>query len=207
MPKVDRSGKATVLTQEQLTELWATMPQPHRVISQICYYTAARVGEVCQLRAEDIVGGQIVFRAVTTKTDRTKEIRIVPPLAQALKDAKLPKSGQLFPTGNATKTRKVYRRNQARDGFNVVGELPPAKHISTQAFDKALARAVDYLGFEGVSTHSFRRSLATHLYRAGKPLKAIQQITGHASLSNLSEYLDIGKDEAMDVLDDFFCTK
>lgn len=204
MPKVDRSGKATVLTSEQLTELWAELSQPHRVISQLCYYTAARIGEVCQLRAEDIVGGHIVFRAVTTKTDRTKEIRIVPPLAQALKNANLPKSGQLFPSSNATKSRKVYRRNLERDGFNVVGELPPAKHISTQAFDKALAKTVDYLGFEGISTHTFRRSLATHLYRAGKPLKAIQQITGHASLANLSEYLDIGKDEAMDCLDDFF---
>ena len=73
-------------------------------------------------------------------------------------------------------------------------------------------RACDLLGFEGVSTHTFRRwrsltggeSLATHLYDAGVPLRQIMAITGHASLASLTSYLNLEQRAAGDALLGFF---
>ena len=47
-----------------------------------------------------------------------------------------------------------------------------------------------------VIAHSFRRSMATHLYRAGVDLESIRQLTGHKSLGTLTNYIDIGREEA-----------
>lgn len=171
MPKVNRNGQAVVLNDEQLTELFAVLEQPHRLLFQICYYTAARVGEVIQLRAEDIVAGRIVYRAHTTKTKTTRDVAIAPPLTAALKATELPKSGYLFP-----------------------GRFEG--HMTTQAADKGLRQVCDYLGLEGVSTHSFRRSLLTKMHNQGHSLRTLQQITKHADIGNLAKYLDVGQQEA-----------
>lgn len=176
MPKVNRNGQAVVLTDDQLTELFATLNPPHRLLFQICYYTAARVGEVIQLQAEDIVSGRVVYRARNTKTKQTRTVAIAPPLLAILTAAELPKTGYLFPGRN--------------------GQSP----MTTQAADKALRKACDYLGFKGVATHSFRRSLLTKMYRQGHSLRTLQQITKHADIGNLAKYLDIGQQEADEAL-------
>ena len=168
MPKTNRRGQAEVLNQDQLALLWNELDPPHIVITQLAYYTGSRISEVCSLRAEDISAGKIVVHQ--TKTDRTKEVVIVPQLKDAISAAKLPSSGYLFPPAKWTRaTVKQYRIKRHGDGthhFERVGERPPRKHISTRAVDKALRRACDLLGFEGVSTHTFRRSLATHLFES-----------------------------------------
>ena len=65
-------------------------------------------------------------------------------------------------------------------------------------------RTCGFLGFDGVSTHIFRRSLATHLYDAGVPLRQIMAITGHASLASLTSYLNLEQRAAGDALLGFF---
>jgi integrase/recombinase XerD len=175
MPKVNRNGQAVVLNDVQLTELFATLEHPHHLVFQLCYYTAARVGEVVQLRAEDIVAGRIVYRASTTKTKTTRDVAIAPPLAVALKAVELPKTGYLFP-----------------------GRFEG--HLTTQAADKALRQVCDYLGIEGVSTHSFRRSLLTKMHHQGHSLRTLQQITKHSDIGNLAKYLDVGQQEADEAL-------
>jgi hypothetical protein len=47
MPKVNRSGQSTVLT---LQLLLSQLPPKHRLAAAIAYYTAARIGEVLQLK-------------------------------------------------------------------------------------------------------------------------------------------------------------
>ena len=72
--------------------------------------------------------------------------------------------------------------------------------------DKALRKACDGLGIQGVSTHTFRRSLATHLYDAQVPLRQIMEITGHASLASLTGYLNLEQRAAENALLNFFAT-
>ena len=206
MPKVRRKGQAEVLDQTQLQQLWVELKFPHTLITQLAYYTGSRISEVCSLKGEDISVGMVVVRQ--HKTDRTKEVVMVPQLKEAIATAQLPAVGYLFPAAAWTRaTIKRYRIQRHKMGghhFEQVGELPPRLHISTRAVDKALRRACDRLGLEGVSTHSFRRSLATHLYDAGVPLRQIMEITRHVSLASLTSYLNLEKRVAGDALMRFF---
>jgi integrase/recombinase XerD len=205
MPKVSRKGQAEVLNQDQLAQLWVELNFPHSLIAQLAYYTGSRISEVCSLKIEDISAGQVVVRQ--HKTDRTKEVVMVPQLKAAIAQAQLPSSGYLFPAAKWTRATVKQYRIQRQDGsyhFERVGERPPRQHISTRAVDKALRKTCDLLGLEGVSTHTFRRSLATHLYDAGVPLRQIMAITGHASLASLTSYLNLEQRAAGDALLGFF---
>ena len=176
MPKVNRNGQAAVLTDQQREEVFSALAQPHRLVFQICYYTAARIGEVVQLRREDILDTHIVYRARNTKTKQTREVAIARPLARLLSEADLPKFGYLFP-----------------------GRFK--EHMTARASDKALRQTLDYVGIRGVSTHSFRRSLLTMMhFEKGYSLRTLQQITKHEDIGNLARYLDIGRQEADEAL-------
>ena len=69
-------------------------------------------------------------------------------------------------------------------------------HLTLRAFQKQLDHTFDWLGIRGASSHSFRRSMATHLYESGVDLESIRQMTGHKSLDSLTEYIDIPRLEA-----------
>ena len=74
--KVNRNGQAEILAADQLDELFAALPHPHRLIAAICYYTSCRVSEAISLKVDDISNGRIIFRRANTKQKRTKEISI-----------------------------------------------------------------------------------------------------------------------------------
>ena len=172
MAKSNRSGQAAVFSAGELVSLWLELEQPYRVISQVCYYTAARCGEVVSLERSDLQGDRIVYRAVKTKTRTTREAMVTQQLREAIAAAGLPGGGYLFPGGGGS------------------------GHITVRAVDKHVRRAAGLIGVEGASTHSFRRSMATHLHVNGVSLRAIQRVTGHASLAALERYLDVSGLEA-----------
>ncbi|MCT0209796.1 MULTISPECIES: tyrosine-type recombinase/integrase [Synechococcales] len=53
------------------------------------------------------------------------------------------------------------------------------------------------LGLEGVSTHSFRRSLAQSAMGRGVPLHVVQKLTDHKSLGSFGEYLSTSDEEVL----------
>ena len=79
----------------------------------------------------------------------------------------------------------------------------PGKPISYEAVYKYMKDAACKagLGHQKVSTHSGRRSLVTHLLKAGSSLETIRQITGHRSLQNLQAYIEVGKDQVAAAID------
>lgn len=164
--KNNRNGQAETLSEDQLNELMSVLAPTHKALFAICYYTSCRVSEALKLQASDLIGDRIVFRAATTKTKQTRDVKITAKLADVLKSVELPKSGYLFPGKNGG-------------------------HLSRQAADLALRKACDFVGLKGVSTHSFRRTGITKLYHAGVDLKTLQKRTGHVSLANLALYIDV----------------
>lgn len=164
--KNNRNGQAETLSEQQLEQLFEVLQPNHRLLFGICYYTSCRISEALKLQRSDIIGDRIVFRASTTKTKQTRDVKIPQKLAALLAGSEMPGQGFIFP-----------------------GKY--GGHLTRQAADLALRKACDYIGLQGVSTHSFRRTAVTRLYHAGVDLKTLQKRTGHVNLSNLALYVDV----------------
>ena len=167
--KNNRNGQAEILREDQLEELLGTLSPKHKLLFGICYYTSCRISEALKLEQSDFISDRIIFRAATTKTKRTREVKIPQKLAQIIEEVGLPAKGYLFPSPTGT------------------------GHMTRQAADKSLREACDYIGLKGVSTHSFRRTGITKLHDAGVPLRTLQNRTGHASLANLALYVEVNQ--------------
>lgn len=64
--------------------------------------------------------------------------------------------------------------------------------ITERAIQKQLALVCDYLGFEGISTHSFRKWYATEIYKAnGCDIALVQRLLQHSSASTTQRYIGI----------------
>jgi integrase/recombinase XerD len=163
--KVDRNGKARVLDQGELEQLFGAMESSRdRALFGICYFCGARISEVLALDVSDIGKDAITFRASNTKTGESRQARIVPQLQAMLDDYLIETSGAVFP------------------GRHGRGKL------TRRGADSILREVCDRIGLEGVSTHSFRRSFVTTLAKDGRTPSQIRKLTGHKSLGSLLEY-------------------
>jgi integrase/recombinase XerD len=168
MPKVNGSGQAAILSNEQIDRVIERCRAPHKFAVAIAAYTGCRMGEAIALRAENLDLNEGILTFTKTKTGRVREIELHPELIAILTSAELPQEGWLFPS----------RRK-------------PGGRISRQSIDAELRAVCADMGLKGVGTHSFRRSLATNLHGKSIPLKTIAAITGHASLDSLARYIDV----------------
>ena len=170
MAKLHREGKALVLNREQLKELFMNLPYPHDAIASLCYWSASRAGEIVALPTRAI--GERSISIKQSKVKATKEIDFYPELSDAVSMVVISGGEYCFPGRNGT------------------------GHMTLRAFQKQLDKCCDWLGIKGASSHSFRRSMATHLYLSDVDLESIRQMTGHKTLSSLTEYIDIPRLEA-----------
>ena len=64
--------------------------------------------------------------------------------------------------------------------------------LTERAIQKQLKIVCDYLGFEGISTHSFRKWYATEIYNAnGFDIALVQRLLQHSSASTTQRYIGI----------------
>lgn len=64
--------------------------------------------------------------------------------------------------------------------------------ITERAIQKQLAIVCDYLGYDGISTHSFRKWYATEIYNAnGHDIALVQRLLQHSSASTTQRYIGI----------------
>ena len=171
-----RHGKAAAFTDEQLDALLAAAPSPrYYCLWAIQRWSAARISEALALSWADI-NGVVTFRRASTKTKTTRQVPIVPALREAL-----------------AVYRAAWEAEHGHAPAPTEAMFPAAGSTTTpqsrQAADKALRATCARLALQGVSTHSFRRSLAQSAVGRGVPLHVVQKLTGHKSLGSLGEYL------------------
>ena len=190
--KVNRYGRAKILTANEINLLFNegfTKPRD-RALFGVCLYGAARINEACTLLRGDVIGFKgvrdvLVIRSYNTKgKQETREIQVHPKLKEYLEEHhscdRWKRSPHLFP---------------GRHGRG---------HINKTSADKILRDTCHKLEIEGVSTHSFRRTALTRMSDAGVPLRHIQAISGHKTLSALERYLGVTeqqKETAISTLD------
>ena len=64
--------------------------------------------------------------------------------------------------------------------------------ITTHMIQKQLAIVCKYLGYEGISTHSFRKWYATEIYKNnGYDIALVQRLLQHSSAATTLRYIGI----------------
>ena len=62
--------------------------------------------------------------------------------------------------------------------------------LTERAIQKQLAIVCDYLGYEGISTHSFRKWYATEIYKSsGYDITLVQRLLQHSSAATTQRYI------------------
>lgn len=178
--KINRFGKSEILTPQEITLLFSEgfVKPRDRALFGVCLYAACRINEACTLLTGDVFGkmgvrSKILFRYYNTKGKKeTREVQVHPTLRQYLEDYNPDRKKEfLFP---------------GRHGLS---------HIHKASADLILRQTCLKLGIEGVSTHSFRRTALTVMSDGGIPLRHIQSISGHKTLSALERYLEVTDDQ------------
>jgi integrase len=73
-----------------------------------------------------------------------------------------------------------------------IGRTDLMFHITARAVQKQLAIVCDYLGFNGISTHSFRKWYATEIYKNnGYDIALVQRLLQHSSAAVTQRYIGI----------------
>jgi integrase/recombinase XerD len=180
--KVDRHGKAKILTQQEIQLLFSEGFQNtrDRALFGICLFSACRINEACTLKVRDAydtagrVRPKLIIRKGNTKGKlATRTIPVIEDLRLILTNYQ-PAAGQdyLFP-----------------------GRF--SGHIDPESASRILRKAYKRVGIEGASTHSFRRTALTQMSDAGIPLRIIQEVSGHRSLSQLQNYLEVRDEQVL----------
>lgn len=180
--KIDGYGQAAILSQEEIALLFNEGLQTprDRAVFGCCLYAATRIAEACALRKVDVFDSQervrpaIVLRKGNTKGKlATRTIPTHPDLRLLL----LAYQPHLFP-----ENPYLFPPRHPRHHW---------KHLTPEAADRILRGACKRVGLEGVSTHSFRRTALTQMSNEGIPLRVIQEVSGHRTLSELQKYLEV----------------
>jgi len=167
--KIKGNGRAKILTQAELERLFTRgfLTSRDKLLFAIAYYCACRVSEVLALTTEDLAGSVVTLRKCTTKGKIATRTLPSHPKLQAYLAAYDPPSGLLFPGRN--------------------GDKP----LTRASADLILRAACKRARIRGASTHSFRRTALTNMSNANVPIRVIQEISGHKSLTALQRYLEV----------------
>ena len=181
--KIDRHGRAKILTTEEIQLLFSDgfadnpFPARDRALFGICLYTACRISEACSLKTQDVyyrkgqVRDQLLIRKNCTKGKlATRAIPIIEDLRLLLVN--------YFPSPRT---------------YNLFSGQGSKGHLHPDYAAQILRKACTKLGIRGVSTHSFRRTALTQMSNAGIPLRVIQEVSGHRTLDELQKYLEVSE--------------
>ena len=178
--KSDRHGQAAILSPAQIELLFSEglRTDRDRALFGVCLYTAARIAEACSLKTEDCytttgkVREEINIRKGATKgkfatrgIPVNEELRLLLTIWQ-------PSAGPTY----------LFPGRHTSQSF---------RHITSDSAAVILREACQRVGIEGASTHSFRRTALTQMSNSGIPLRVIQEISGHRTLSELQKYLEV----------------
>jgi integrase/recombinase XerD len=170
-------GKAKVLTQKEIADIFRVLRNSRdQALFALGIYTGLRIAEIIKLRYDQVFtasgGARNLLKVVRAKKKNTvySEIPIHPKLRDRLHS---------------------YHKQHDRSQWLFPSDISATGHLERVRAHYILRDAFDRLRLQDASTHSMRRTCLTNMSRAGVPLRTIQDISGHASLSQLQEYLAV----------------
>ena len=166
--------KTKALTTEQYKEIIQTMKEgfcgcrPNERVATALVLEGnlgLRISDIVKLRLCDIVldGGRYRLEIVEQKTGKSRVFTVPLVIQQYIENYCL---------------RNGLRRDEL---------IFP---LTERAIQKQLKIVCDYLGFEGISTHSFRKWYATEIYKnSGYDIALVQRLLQHSSAATTQRYI------------------
>lgn len=168
--------KTVALTTEQYEEIISTMRKgftgcrPNERIATALVLEGnlgLRISDILKLRPCDIIndGGRYHLEVIEQKTQKRRSFTVPLVIKQYIENFCL---------------RRGIMNNE---------RIFP---LTERAVQKQLALVCDYLGYEGISTHSFRKWYATEIYKAnGYDIALVQRLLQHSSAAVTQRYIGI----------------
>lgn len=184
--KVAGHGQAKILAPDESARLFeqGLTTDRDRALFGVCLYTGCRISEACSLLTSDVYGIEGSVRPrITLRKGNTKG-------KQATRS---------IPTSSALAELLVQHRPQAGSLYLFPGRHGRG-HLRPDSASAILRRALAAVGIEGASTHSFRRTTLTRLSNDHVPLRVIQKISGHKTLSELQRYLEVTEQQVEEAI-------
>lgn len=194
-----RSG---FLELEQFARLRAELPERHRALATLAFYTGMRWGELRRLRWEsvDLPNAKIRLAAGTTKNDEARVIPLLAELPEMLKNERLrfPGAAYVFTADGRAPLRtmrKAWTAACVRAGLGRFAWACRAR--GCERYNRALdgeAKRCPACGrptkwkYFGLIVHDFRRTGVRNLVRAGVPESVAMKITGHKTRGVFERY-------------------
>ncbi len=170
-----------------LRKLTSTKPL-HSLLLNLSVDLMLRASDLLKLKVSDVLnedGTPKSFVQVTQKKTGKTTIRI--PLSE-----------------NSKKVIKEHLVNKDFNRFIFAGQKShyTGKAISTNQYQRIVKGWMSELGIEDVSsysTHSMRKTKASHLYSVTNNVEAVRRLLGHQSVTATSSYLGVEDEDASEL--------
>ncbi|WP_294364673.1 tyrosine-type recombinase/integrase [uncultured Clostridium sp.] len=140
-----------------------------------------RIGDILKLRLNDIIKDGNRYR-LNIKEEKTDKERVFTVPAEVYNYIKM-----------------YCLENNIKPSAKIID-------ITERAIQKQLKIVCDYLGIEGISTHSFRKYFATQIYiNSNYNIALVKELLQHSNTSITQRYIGIGSQEIEKALSDHVC--
>ena len=182
--------KTVALTTEQYKEIISTMRKgfsgfrPNERVAAALMLEAnlgIRVSDIVKLKLTDIIkdGDRFRLDIIEQKTNK-KRVFTVP--------------------------QEIYNYLKGYCYDNSIKENDVIFKLTTTAIQKQLRLVCDYLGYENISTHSFRKYFATQIYKnSDYNIALVQTLLQHSSTAVTQKYIGIEQKEVEKALAEHIC--
>ena len=181
--KIDRHGKAKILTQPEIQLLFnnGLKNNQDRALFGVCLFTACRINEACTLLRGDVYDANNQVRPNLIIRKRSTKGKLATRTIPIIYDLRL----------------VLTKYNPSEEQVYLFGGRSDGTHINSDSAARILRKACRDVGIEGVSTHSFRRTALTNMSNTGIALRVIQKISGHKDLGQLQKYLEVTDEQVL----------
>ncbi len=169
IPLARKSSKLPlVLNKGEISKIMISISNlKHRLIVMFLYYAGLRLGEVQNIKWQDIDFDREIIHLKTTKGDKERVVFLHKKLIDML---------------------EIYGRN--KEGLIFVSQQN--KKYSGRTIQQVIKRAAKKAGIKRkVSPHTLRHSFATHLIENGVDIRYVQQLLGHKDLKTTQIYTHV----------------